>query len=611
MKPTVVARDFHSALLAPVFSLVLATASLSAAEPAAQIKPLISTCDQPFLFGFGSWEKAKTAFVVKPDGIHISAQDGQGGAGVAGLSMKLSGVNDWTPALTLTVGERNKAATLNFHLNDADGTSHAYKFDLRSLKPGLPQQVTAEYGASLLEPQNVEKPGEKPGVDGVSAYLIIGDWSAEAVEVVLAGIELVPPNETLLAGRAKLRDIKATEAEKKRRAAEATELARRTLLEIGAPHPADGPEVKQVCAVAPDVLAVTVQAGQFGGNQLIPYVAEPGDEIAQPRKQGQPWREVEDGKIVEHLPKYLYRTANQKRTQVGQMSPDGKQVFIEGETAGQWLDETIVGVPAAYLIESAEDPAYATATSPTAVLRKGKPNGSSQPLPFLYTISLRLPSPLKEGATYTIRFHGVNTSKEAVAFAHSPRTARSLAIHGIQTGYRPDDPYKRAYLSFWMGVDADGRHDSCTNAPASFELLDAAGKPLFTGKPELAKADGAEEQISIHEQLDYTRAAVHRLDFSDFKTPGAGGLALIYAYELTKKPAYLAAAVQGANYSLGANPDNLSYCTGVGDHAQRFNFIVDALVSGQQPDKIIGHIPYGQGNEGNAMSRGANAWVQQ
>ena len=55
-----------------------------------------------------------------------------------------------------------------------------------------------------------------------------------------------------------------------------------------------------------------------------------------------------------------------------------------------------------------------------------------------------------------------------------------------------------------------------------------------------------------------------------FSTPGAGGMALICAYELTKKPAYLAAAVQGANYSLGANADNLSYCTGIGDNAQHF-----------------------------------------
>ena len=35
-----------------------------------------------------------------------------------------------------------------------------------------------------------------------------------------------------------------------------------------------------------------------------------------------------------------------------------------------------------------------------------------------------------------------------------------------------------------------------------------------------------------------------------FSTPAQGGFALIYAYELTKKPVYLAAAVQGANYSL-------------------------------------------------------------
>ena len=96
-----------------------------------------------------------------------------------------------------------------------------------------------------------------------------------------------------------------------------------------------------------------------------------------------------------------------------------------------------------------------------------------------------------------------------------------------------------------------------------------------------------------------------------FSTPGAGGLALIYAYELTKKPAYLSAAVQGSNYCLGANPDNLSYCTGVGYNAQHFNFIVDARITGQLPDILVGHIPYGQGNEGNSMSRSANSWVQQ
>ena len=148
------------------------------------------------------------------------------------------------------------------------------------------------------------------------------------------------------------------------------------------------------------------------------------------------------------------------------------------------------------------------------------------------------------------------------------------------------------------------------------------GCPKALGDPELKKA--AVERITSYADhaIEFSRKNAfdiitgHRTDMPMifvsrfFSTPGAGGLALIYAYELTKKPAYLAAAVQGANYSLGANPDNLSYCTGVGPDAQHFNFIVDAQVTGQQPDRIVGHIPYGQGNEGNAMSRGANGWVQ-
>ena len=749
----------------------------------------------------------------------------------------------------------------------------------------------------------------------------------------------------------------------------------------GASHPADGPVVKQVCAVAPDVIAITLQAGQFVPNQLVPYVAEPGDEVVD-EEQDKPRYEVKDGKVVDYFQKGLFRKVNNKRTKVGLLSPDGKSVFIQHETKGQLLDETVVDVPEAYTVVSTDDPNYAQPLAPAKVFRKGKPNGPSRPLPFLYTVSLKLPAPLKEGATYTIRFVGVNTSQETVAYVHKPRETQSLALHAIQTGYRPDDPYKRAYLSFWMGVDQDGTSGSCTPDADAFELVDAAGKTVFSGQAELAKKEGDEEQISIHEKLDYTKAAVRRLDFSAFNTPGeyrvyvpglglsgpfriaadvwekpfkaamqgiltqrqgialgppacaytrnrpfhpddgvefyqmtmpqqggqegargkhlielakagplqrvtgvwggyqdagdwdtighhlsatydllglydlnpaafarmklslpaeemnnalpdildealwqmplwrrlqlpdggvrggygdgwgcyagetssmlkyagvyavdhettmhyaaaaaraarvltafdkklaaeylesaqrawawveahakdddeiyqkvlgfdknlpqnlrnlramaavellaatrdpaydaafkqsselvrkgelryleqlgadfayarlpegvgdpelkkqasdliaayadhaiefsrknafdiitghrtdmpmifvsrffstpgAGGFALIYAYELTKKPAYLAAAVQGANYSLGANPDNLSYCTGVGNNSQHFNFIVDAIVTGQQPDVIVGHIPYGQGNEGNEMSRGANGWVQQ
>ena len=967
-----------------LISVWLLATSLLAAEPA---KPVpVWACDKPFMFGFGSWEKAKEAFPAKADGIHISAKNGQGGAGVAGLSVNVAGYGDWSPALTLVVGEQNKAATLSLHLGDADGTTHTYKFDLRKLKPGMPRQLPADSGASLAEPEKVEKAGTTPGLDNIASLLVIGDWSDKAVDVVLSGIALVPPTDELRAERAKLKEIKAKEAEKARQEADAREKARKKLLDSGSPHPADGPEVKQVCAVAADVIAITLQAGQQVSNQLVPYVAEPGDEVVEEAKD-KPIHEVKDGKVVDYFQRGLFRKVNNRRTKVGLLSPDGKSVFIQHDSKGQLLDETVVDVPEAYTVTSTDDPSYATPLAPAKVYRKGKPDGNSKPLPFLYTISLKLPAPLKAGATYTIRFLGVNTAKETVMYVHKPRETRSLAVHAIQTGYRPDDPYKRAYLSFWMGVDQDGKSGSCTPEADTFELLDAAGKTVFSGKSALAKKEGDEEQISIHEKLDYTKAAVRRLDFSAFNapgeyrvfipgiglsgpfriaadvwekpfkaaiqgilaqrqginlgppacaytrkrpfhpddgvefyqmtipvqggqeageggqpgrggnlielsksgqlpritgvwggyqdagdwdtlghhlsatydllglcdlnpaafsritlslpaaemknhlpgilneamwqmpcwkslqlpdggvrggygygwgcpagttssmiksagvyavdhettmryaataaraarvltafdkklaaeylesakrawawaeahanaddatymkvlsfdkslpknlrdlramaavellaatrdpsydaafkqsselsgkpalyleqlgadfayarlpdalgdaelkkqavrriaayadhaiefshknafdiisghrtdmpmifvarffsTPGAAGLALIYAHELTKKPAYLAAAVQGANYSLGANPDNLSYCTGVGYNSQHFNFIVDALVTGQQPDIMIGHIPYGQGNEGSAMSRSANAWVQQ
>ena len=100
----------------------------------------------------------------------------------------------------------------------------------------------------------------------------------------------------------------------------------------------------------------------------------------------------------------------------------------------------MVDVSEAYTIQSADDSAYAQPLPPAKVFRKGKPDGYSQPLPFLYTISLKLPAPLKEGATYTIRFVGVNTSRETVAYVHKPRQTRSIALHAIQDRLSPGRP---------------------------------------------------------------------------------------------------------------------------------------------------------------------------
>jgi endoglucanase len=500
-------------------ALVLVAAVGAAADGRARSEPVISACDKPMIFGFGSWEGAPKDFAVRSDGIHISANSGQGGAGIAGLDVNVAGYGDWSPAVTLAVGPRNRAGSLMLQLVDAGGTRHSYHFDLRKLKPGKPQQLTPDFGASLAAPEKAESQGTAPGVSRVLTWLLIGDWSGGAVDLVVSRIVLVPPTAELRAGRVKLRELHAREAEQARAEAEAKAAARRKLLDTGAPHPADGPKVQHICAVAADVIAVTIQAGQHVSNRLVPYVAEPGDELVEQEKD-QPQHEVKDGKIVDYYVRSLFRKVDNQRTKVGLLSPDGKWVFIERATQGQLLDETVVDEPEAYRVGSPDDARCAVPRAPIKVFRKGKPNGYSMPLPFIYTISLRLSSPLVEGAGYTIRFVGVNTSQEAVEYVHKPGQTESIALHAIQTGYRPDDPYKRACLSFWMGVDRDGRSGSCTPQPDRFELVDEAGKTVFTGKPETAKAADQEEQISIHEKLDYTKAAVRRLDFSGFRTPG-------------------------------------------------------------------------------------------
>ncbi|GIV19953.1 MAG: hypothetical protein KatS3mg023_1704 [Armatimonadota bacterium] len=282
--------------------------------------------------------------------------------------------------------------------------------------------------------------------------------------------------------------------------------------------PPDKPQVKHICAVAPDMLALEIQSGRFTPNQLVRYTPQPDDELVE--EKDRPHHEIVDGQVVQIFQKRLYRQVNGQRVNVGLLSPDGRYLFIEGQSQGELLDETNIDQPDAYEIQSSDDAAYRQPRKPSAVYRKNKPNGYSQPLPYLYTISLRLPSPLQEGATYTLRLRGINTAQQQLTYTHRTRSVRSLAVHAIQTGYRPDDPCKRAYYSFWAGVDREGNHGFCTLSASTFELIDDTGKTVFTGEIRRAKREGEQEQVCIHETGDYSKSPVYRLDFSNFHKPG-------------------------------------------------------------------------------------------
>jgi endoglucanase len=108
--------------------------------------------------------------------------------------------------------------------------------------------------------------------------------------------------------------------------------------------------------------------------------------------------------------------------------------------------------------------------------------------PFIHYISLKLPSPLKEGSSYSIVFAGLNTAEEKVEYTHNSRLQRSDALHVTQVGYRPDDPCKRAYLSIWLGADAKDQALDIDYKVDAFELVEAkSGQTVYSGKPVATK----------------------------------------------------------------------------------------------------------------------------
>ena len=159
--------------------------------------------------------------------------------------------------------------------------------------------------------------------------------------------------------------------------------------------PGDGPEVRHVLAVAPDVSPSPCRPGNTSAINSYPTLPSPATRLWRRKRTSRSTRS-KAGKVVDYFQKGLFRKVNNQRTKVGLLSPDGKWVFIERATKGQLLDETVVDVPEAYTLVSTDDANYAKPRSPAKVFRKGKPNGYSQPLPFLYTISLKMPALLKE-----------------------------------------------------------------------------------------------------------------------------------------------------------------------------------------------------------------------
>ena len=492
-----------------------------------QPEPLVSEFDGPPLFSFLAWEK-KAAPAV--GGVRVNAPSGQGGAGFA-LGADLSRFADRSLALTVAAGRGNQAKAVVVVVQDADGTAHEFTFDLSGVVPGTTATVTAKDGASLKEPGKVDRPGKQAGFDSahVTQLLVQGDWKAAPVDLTLRKLELVEPTAEILAARAKLRERLAADAESRRRA-EAARAARVAELLQGASHDADGPDVRHVAAVAPDVLALSIQEKQFVPAPQVAYEAQPDDEIQRDGKERV--LVVENGKIQESpLDVVVLRKTGKKQEKLGHLAVNAKRIKPEDKATGQDLTDETVAEPRAYRIAIVGGGNSASPVTPTAVWWKRKPN-AYRSLAHAVEVFLKLPQPLVEGRTYRIEFPGVNFRQAAVEYRHEPGKSRSPAVHVSAIGFRPDDPFKRAYLSAWLGTGGVLHYPDGLR----FQLLDdATGQSVFAGPVQRLMSADAKE--SFKAGRNYSKTDVLGMDFSAFTRPGryrvcVEGIGCSYPFEI-------------------------------------------------------------------------------
>lgn len=270
------------------------------------------------------------------------------------------------------------------------------------------------------------------------------------------------------------------------------------------------PRVVLVAAVAPDLVALRIQEREVPRQANVPYVAQAGDEIVPKDKPVVAWR---DGKLVSEAKGFEVK---QGKTVRGAISPDRQRFRPEDEGTGAWLDLAAARTATTYALTSADDPAYAKATTPTAVSLKRKPNGlrSRTAMSVVY---LRLPSVLREGATYTLAIDGLEVDRRDLSFVHAPRTQRGEAVHVSHIGFHPQDPQKIGRISLWLGDG--GAVDLGAAGPLSAEVIDeASGETVWSGTAtRLRETTGSDAVVG---KINLAKTAVYGVDFSALTRPG-------------------------------------------------------------------------------------------
>ena len=251
--------------------------------------------------------------------------------------------------------------------------------------------------------------------------------------------------------------------------------------------------------VSASVISVTVETGRvdYGAQEPYDFDRPPeGDEL----------RDAEGG----------VKMVSRRGAPFGlQIAPGVDGLLRYDVVVGRPLDGATLDSARDYEIESRDDPSYSTPRRATRVARTTKPialarTADGDAMAVSHEVFIEAPSPLRNGATYTITF--VPDDIEPMTFAFDARRSRSPAVHANQLGYRPGDPSKVAFVSTFTG------EAGLVSLPDTFafDLVDSASSAVVFSGISTRDASDRDE----YGKGDLTGTAVYRLDFSSFSEAG-------------------------------------------------------------------------------------------
>ena len=136
-------------------------------------------------YDFGDWSKHLSDMAHR--GCLVRSLTGKGGLGENNPMAEFNA----SPIvhLVFVIGKDNNAKSLNFSLEDSDGTEQTWNIPFENLSKGREYH----FPLNLAQCTTEGKPGKKPGLNlkKIAKWEIKGDWSEPNVEVLL--IKLVVP----------------------------------------------------------------------------------------------------------------------------------------------------------------------------------------------------------------------------------------------------------------------------------------------------------------------------------------------------------------------------------------------------------------------------------